>query len=78
MIIAWTFEDQRQSFPQEQFCMVSQYSKSPIGKQVSSIFDLNPDFVKLTRHKSVKVGIFKDVSLIVVAEPSKVRHLELG
>ena len=65
LIIARTIEDQGHSFPQEQFCMVSQYSKSPIGKQVSSIFYLNPDFVKLTRHKSIRLGNFIDVSLIL-------------
>ena len=48
--------------------MVSQYSRSLIGKHDSSIFDLDPEVVKFTRHKSVRVGISEEVSLIVRPE----------
>ena len=68
LIIPLTFEDQTQRFPHEQCCMVSQYSRSLIGKHDSSIFDLDPEVVKFTRHKSVRVGISEEVSLIVRPE----------
>ena len=68
LIIPRTFEDQTHRFPHEQCCIVSQYSRSLIGKHDSSIFDLDPEVVKFTRHKSVRVGISEEVSLIVRPE----------
>ena len=55
LITPRTFEEGRHMFPQEHRCIRSHCTSRPHGKQLWSIFDLDPDLVKLTMHKSVKL-----------------------